>query len=82
MKILLASTVLAVTLAAGTVPASAQRIGIGIDGPSIDLRSRGDRQRDYRRVEMRRDRGYDRRLSRGDRFDDDRRGSRSRGYGY
>lgn len=70
MKILLAGAVLAATMAA-TVPASAQRLTIGPDGPGIDLRDRNRRQRDreysrrdrddgnYRQQRYRdRDRGY------------------------
>ncbi|TXN20267.1 hypothetical protein [Methylobacterium sp. WL9] len=69
-KILLAGAVLAATLGA-TVPASAQRLTIGPDGPGIDLRNRNQRQRDrewsrrdredgyYRQQRYRdRDRGY------------------------
>ena len=42
MKTLLAGAILAASLAT-VVPASAQRIDIGPDGPSVDLRSRGQR---------------------------------------
>ena len=81
MKTLLAVAVLAASLAS-VVPAAAQRIEIGPDGPSVDLRSRGQRERDFRREEYRRDRGYEEdRLYRRQRFDDDRPVMR-RGYGY
>jgi hypothetical protein len=81
MKTLLAGAVLAASLAS-VVPATAQRIDIGPDGPSVDLRSRGQRERDFRREEYRRDRAYDEdRLYRRQRFDDDRPAVR-RGYGY
>ncbi|MFD0937348.1 hypothetical protein ACFQ12_19495 [Methylobacterium trifolii] len=81
MKTFLASAVIAASVAS-VVPAAAQRIDIGPGGPSLDLRSRGQRERDYRREEYRRDRAYDdRRLYRQERFDDDRRMGR-RGYGY
>ncbi|AWN44383.1 hypothetical protein DK389_05435 [Methylobacterium durans] len=54
MKVLLASSVLAVgLLAAG--PVSAQSIEVGPGGPSVDFRSRGQRERDIDRVERRRD---------------------------
>ncbi|AWN43695.1 hypothetical protein [Methylobacterium durans] len=86
MKILLAGAIAAASIAvsvATTVPASAQRIDIGPGGPSIDLRSRGERERDFRRAEARRDRDYDRRYYRTERFDDDRpRRYERRGYGY
>lgn len=82
MKTLLVGTVIALSLA-GLAPASAQRIDIGPGGPSVDLRSRGERERDYRREEYRRDRDDDRRLYRSQRYDDDRRGRNDRrGYGY
>ncbi|MBP2496593.1 hypothetical protein ABID82_002735 [Methylobacterium sp. PvP062] len=81
MKTLLAGAVLAASLAS-VVPAAAQRIEIGPDGPSVDLRSRANRERDFRREEYRRDRAYDEdRLYRRQRFDDDRPVMR-RGYGY
>ena len=48
MKTLLAGAVLAASLAS-VVPAAAQRIEIGPDGPSVDLRSRAQRERDFRR---------------------------------
>lgn len=76
MKILLAGTVLAATMGA-TVPASAQRLTIGPDGPGIDLRSRGQRMRD--REMARRDREDD--YYREQRFRDRDRGYR-RGYDY
>jgi hypothetical protein len=81
MEALLAGAVVVASLAS-IVPASAQRIDLGPGGPSVDLRSRGERERDYRRDEYRRDRD-DRRLYRTERFDDDRRGrNERRGYGY
>ena len=79
MKALLAGAVVVASLAS-IVPASAQRIDLG---PGVDLRSRGERECDYRRDEYRRDRDDDRRLYRTERFDDDRRGrNERRGYGY
>lgn len=82
MKALFAGIVLAATVA-GAVPASAQRIDIGPGGPSVDLRSRGERERDYRREEYRRGDRDDRRLYREQRYDDERGGRRERrGYGY
>ncbi|ACL55590.1 hypothetical protein [Methylobacterium nodulans] len=42
-------------------PASAQNIEIGPGGPSVDFRSRGERERDIERQEMRRDRAIERR---------------------
>ncbi|MCJ2122948.1 hypothetical protein [Methylobacterium sp. J-077] len=82
MKTLLAGAILAASLAT-VVPASAQRIDIGPDGPSVDLRSRGQRERDFRREDYRRDRdrAYDDRMYRRERFEDDRPAVR-RGYGY
>ncbi|MEE7503218.1 hypothetical protein [Methylobacterium mesophilicum] len=81
MKTLLAGAVLAASLAS-VIPAAAQRIEIGPDGPSVDLRSRGQRERDFLREEYRRDRAYEEdRLYRRQRFDDDRPVMR-RGYGY
>ncbi len=91
MKTFILGAALAGTLGAslaGTTPASAQRIDIGPDGPSIDLRSRGQRERDFRREEFRRDeyrrtRDYDRRgLYRGESYDDDRPRRYRRDYGY
>ena len=55
MKKLFVGIVLAASVVSA-VPASAQRIDIGPGGPSVDLRSRGERERDYRRKEYRRDR--------------------------
>ncbi|MCJ2014906.1 hypothetical protein [Methylobacterium sp. J-076] len=84
MKTLLAGAIV-VALIAGAVPASAQRIDIGPGGPSIDLRSRGERERDFRREEYRRDREVERRAYHRERFMDDRRGDRGeyrRGYEY
>ena len=81
MKTLLAGAILAASLAS-VVPATAQRIDIGPDGPSVDLRSRGQRERDFRREEYRRDRADEEdRMYRRQRFDDDRPVVR-RGYGY
>lgn len=83
MKSVIAGIIMAGTLVSA-MPASAQRIDIGPGGPSVDMRSRGDRARDdrrddYRRGEARRDRGMYREQG----YDDDRgdRGRR-RGYGY
>ena len=59
MKALLASTLLALGLLTAA-PAAAQRLEIGPDGPAVDLRSRGQRERDIDREETRRD------LQRGD----------------
>ncbi|MCJ2066581.1 hypothetical protein MKK63_28375 [Methylobacterium sp. J-088] len=80
MKTLLAGAILAASLAS-VVPAAAQRIDIGPDGPSVDLRSRGQRERDFRRDEYRRDRADEDRMYRPQRYDDDRPVVR-RGYGY
>jgi len=82
MKTLLAGAILAASLAS-VVPATAQRMDIGPDGPSVDLRSRGQRERNFRREEYRRDRAADDedRMYRRQRFDDDRPVVR-RGYGY
>ncbi|MCJ2051848.1 hypothetical protein [Methylobacterium sp. J-070] len=81
MKTLLAGAVLAASLAT-VVPAAAQRIDIGPDGPSVDLRSRGQRERDFRREDYRHDRARDEdRYYRRERFEDDRPVAR-RGTGY
>ncbi len=80
MRTLLAGAIVAASLAS-VVPASAQSIEIGPGGPSIDLRSRGQRERDYRREEYRRDREAEDRYYRRQRYDDDRRSYR-RGYDY
>ena len=82
MKTLLAGAILAASLAS-VVPATAQRIDIGPDGPSVDLRSRGQRERNFRREEYRRDCAADDedRMYRRQRFDDDRPVVR-RSYGY
>ena len=80
MKTLLAGAILAASLAS-VVPAAAQRIDVGPGGPSVDLRSRAQRDRDFRRDDYRRDRYDDDRLYRRQRFDDDRPVNR-RGYGY
>ncbi len=79
MKTILAGTILAASVTL-TVPASAQRIDIGPGGPSVDLRSRAQRERDYDRAEMRRDR--ERRMYREQRYDDRPDRSRRRGYDY
>ena len=80
MKTLLAGAILAASLAS-VVPAAAQRIDVGPGGPSVDLRSRAQRDRDFRRDDYRRDRYDDDRLYRRQRFDDDRPVNR-RGYDY
>lgn len=81
MKTFLIGAVIAASLTSA-VPASAQRIDIGPDGPSVDLRSRGQRERDVRREDFRRDRDYDRdSLYRSQRYDD-RGGMRRRGNDY
>ncbi|AWN43792.1 hypothetical protein [Methylobacterium durans] len=54
MKAVLASSMLALGLLAAA-PASAQRLEIGPDGPGVDLRQRGQRERDVDREETRRD---------------------------
>ncbi|MBD8905380.1 hypothetical protein [Methylorubrum zatmanii] len=83
MTALLAGTVVAATMAAAA-PASAQSITIGPDGrPGIDLRSRGQRERDYDREMRRRDRDdyyREQRYRERDRFE--RRGYDRRGYDY
>lgn len=82
MKTFLIGAVLAATVAS-VVPASAQRIDIGPGGPSVDLRSRSERERDFRRDEFRRERESDRRsVYRNERYDDDRRSVRRRGNDY
>lgn len=81
MKKLFVGIVLAATVASA-VPASAQRIDIGPGGPSIDMRSRGDRMRDNRREDFRRENDRDRRMYREQRYDDRRGRSERRGYGY
>ena len=54
---MLRATTLAVLTAAllGTTAVSAQVVDLGRGGPTIDLRSPGDRERDYEREEIRRD---------------------------
>lgn len=79
MKTVLAGAVVAAALAS-VVPAAAQRLDIGPDGPRVDLRSRAQRERDFQRDEYRRDRDREDRLYRRQRFDDDR--PTRRGYGY
>ncbi|GJD48302.1 hypothetical protein OPKNFCMD_1019 [Methylobacterium crusticola] len=82
MKTMLAGAILAATVISA-VPASAQIVDIGPGGPSIDLRSRGQRERDYQRAEMRRDRDFDRRpMYREERYREDRGYGRRRDYGY
>ena len=78
-KTFLTGAVLAASLLTAA-PASAQRIDIGPCGPSVDLRNRAQRERDYDRMDARRDR--ERRMYREQRYED--RGERSsrRGYGY
>lgn len=81
--VLLAGAVLAATLAAPVataVPAAAQRIDLGPGGPSVDLRSRAQRERDrdYRRARDDDRGGYYRR----ERYDDDRPRRMRRDYGY
>ncbi|WP_233382877.1 hypothetical protein [Methylobacterium sp. C25] len=76
MKIMLAGSILAATMAAA-VPASAQRITIGPDGPGVDLRSRGQRERDREWARRDREDSYYRQQ----RFRDHDRGYR-RGYDY
>ena len=79
---LLAGTVVAATMVAA-VPASAQSITIGPNGPGFDLRSRGQRERDYRREMRMRDRDdyyREQRFRDRDRFD--RGGYNRRGYDY
>lgn len=78
MTALLAGTIVAATMA--TAPASAQSITIGPDGPGIDLRSRGQRERDYRREMRARDMDRDD-YYREQRFRDPDRSYR-RSYGY
>ncbi len=64
-----------------TAPSFAQSIDIGPGGPSIDLRSRRERQRDFDREEARReDRREMRREMRRRDFDDDDRPGPRRGY--
>jgi hypothetical protein len=60
MKTLLVTAVCAVGIFS-ILPASAQNIEIGPGGPSVDFRSRGERERDIERQEMRRDRAIERR---------------------
>ncbi len=68
--------------------AFAQTIELGPRGPSIDLRSRGERERDFRREQYRRDREAERRYYRRERYRDEGYGDRyerreyRRGYGY
>ncbi|GLS45035.1 hypothetical protein GGR33_004142 [Methylobacterium brachythecii] len=76
MKIIFAGAVLAATMGA-TVPASAQRITIGPDGPGVDLRNRSQRERDREYARRDREDSYYRQQ----RFRDHDRGYR-RGYDY
>lgn len=55
----------------GATGVQAQSVDIGPNGPSIDLRSNRQRDRDVQRDDYRRDRDYDRRSSRNDRRDRD-----------
>jgi len=81
MKTLLAGAIVLASIASAA-PAVAQRIDIGPGGPSIDLRSRGQRERDFQREEYRRDREAERRsYYRQERYRDERRAYR-RGYEY
>jgi len=81
MKTLLAGAIVVASIASAA-PAVAQRIDIGPGGPSIDLRSRGQRERDFQREEYRRDREAERRsYYRQERYRDERRAYR-RGYEY
>ncbi len=81
MKTLLAGAIVVASIASAA-PAVAQRIDIGPGGPSIDLRSRGQRERDFQREEYRRDREAERRAYyRQERYRDERRAYR-RGYEY
>jgi hypothetical protein len=54
MKAILAPSLFALGLLAAA-PASAQSIEVGPGGPSVDLRPRGQRERDMDREDMRRD---------------------------
>lgn len=51
----------------GATAVQAQSVDIGPGGPSIDLRSNRQRERDFQRDDIRRDRDDDRRSSRRDR---------------
>ncbi|MGU3540867.1 hypothetical protein [Methylobacterium sp. A54F] len=82
MKTFLAGAAILAATFTTTVPASAQRIDLGYGGPSIDLRSRGQRERDYNREVSRRDRYEDRGYYRRERYDDDRGRYNRRGYDY
>ena len=80
MKTMIVGAVLAASLAS-VVPAAAQRIDVGPNGPSVDFRSRAQRDRDVRREDYRRDSDRDDRMYRRQRFDDDRSvGRRDHGY--
>lgn len=85
MKTLLAGAIVVASIAS-TAPVMAQSIDIGPGGPSIDLRSRAQRERDFQREEYRRDREAERRAAyRRERYMDDRRDDRRayrRGYDY
>ncbi len=76
MKYLLAGAMVAGTIGI-SVPASAQRITIGPDGPGIDLRTRQQRMRDREMARRDREDGY----YREQRFYDRDQGYR-RGYDY
>ena len=58
MKFLLAGAAIATAVGMSSVPASAQRLTIGPDGPGVDLRSRNQRQRDREFDRRDRDDGY------------------------
>ncbi|WP_449410236.1 hypothetical protein [Methylobacterium komagatae] len=87
MRIVLAGALVAASVLTA-VPAFAQTIELGPRGPSIDLRSRGERERDFRREQYRRDREAERRYYRRERYRDEGYGDRyerreyRRGYGY
>lgn len=82
MTALLAGIVVAASITVAA-PASAQSITIGPNGPGIDLRSRGQRERDYDREMRRRDRDdYYREQRFRERDRDDRRGYGRRSYDY
>ena len=76
MKVVLAGPLIAMSLLAAA-PASAQRLEVGPDGPAVDLRSRGQRERDIDRDDVQRDvrpgevRRERRDLRRGPETDDD-----------
>ncbi len=87
MRIVLAGALVAASVLTA-VRRFAQTIELGPRGPSIDLRSRGERERDFRREQYRRDRDAERRYYRRERYRDEGYGDRyerreyRRGYGY